>query len=147
MLSWAPLSVCNNNIQYVPIFRSATLSHLRNTKLAPLLFWSCLERCCSQNAYKWCVQPETQLQRRASDELKKPHIASVAWLVVFGDGLHNFIDGLSIGAAFNESFLSGISISVAVLCEELPHELGQRSLQNCWNLSFTKHKFSIPLAI
>uniref|UniRef100_F1LBI0 Zinc transporter ZIP14 n=1 Tax=Ascaris suum TaxID=6253 RepID=F1LBI0_ASCSU len=70
------------------------------------------------------LQPETQLQRRASDELKKPHIASVAWLVVFGDGLHNFIDGLSIGAAFNESFLSGISISVAVLCEELPHELG-----------------------
>ncbi|KAK7874174.1 hypothetical protein R5R35_006220 [Gryllus longicercus] len=44
--------------------------------------------------------------------------------VVFGDGFHNFIDGLSIGAAFNESTLTGVSISVAVLCEELPHELG-----------------------
>lgn len=51
-------------------------------------------------------------------------IASVAWMVIFGDGLHNFIDGLSIGAAFNESILTGISISVAVMCEEFPHELG-----------------------
>ena len=24
-------------------------------------------------------------------------IASVAWMVIFGDGLHNFIDGLAIG--------------------------------------------------
>ncbi|XP_067127935.1 metal cation symporter ZIP8-like [Centruroides vittatus] len=51
-------------------------------------------------------------------------IGTVAWMIIFGDGLHNFIDGLSIGAAFSESILSGISISVAVLCEEFPHELG-----------------------
>lgn len=51
-------------------------------------------------------------------------IATVAWMIVFGDGLHNFIDGLSIGAAFNESILTGISICVAVVCEEFPHELG-----------------------
>ncbi|KHN84647.1 Zinc transporter ZIP8 [Toxocara canis] len=70
------------------------------------------------------TQPETLSPRRGSLESKKTHIASVAWLVVFGDALHNFIDGLSIGAAFNESLLAGISISVAVLCEELPHELG-----------------------
>lgn len=51
-------------------------------------------------------------------------IATVAWMIIFGDGFHNFIDGLSIGAAFSESILSGISISVAVVCEEFPHELG-----------------------
>jgi zinc transporter 14 len=51
-------------------------------------------------------------------------IATVAWMIVFGDGLHNFIDGLSIGAAFSESIMSGISVSVAVVCEEFPHELG-----------------------
>lgn len=51
-------------------------------------------------------------------------IATVAWMIIFGDGLHNFIDGLSIGAAFSESILAGISISVAVVCEEFPHELG-----------------------
>jgi len=48
----------------------------------------------------------------------------VAWMIIFGDGIHNFIDGLSIGAAFSESILTGISVSVAVLCEEFPHELG-----------------------
>lgn len=52
-------------------------------------------------------------------------IAPVAYMVIFGDGVHNFIDGLSIGAAFTESTLAGISISVAVMCEELPHELGE----------------------
>jgi len=52
------------------------------------------------------------------------HIATVAWMIIFGDGIHNFIDGLSIGAAFSQSILTGISVSVAVLCEEFPHELG-----------------------
>jgi len=51
-------------------------------------------------------------------------IAPVAWMIIFGDGLHNFIDGVSIGAAFTESVLAGVSVSVAILCEELPHELG-----------------------
>ncbi|XP_003747946.1 zinc transporter ZIP8 [Galendromus occidentalis] len=55
---------------------------------------------------------------------KDGSIASVAWLIIFGDGMHNFIDGLSLGAAFNTSILGGISISVAVICEEFPHELG-----------------------
>ena len=45
-------------------------------------------------------------------------------MVVFGDALHNFIDGLAIGAAFTESILTGVSVSLAVFCEELPHELG-----------------------
>merc|ERR1711892_228881 len=51
-------------------------------------------------------------------------IATVAWMIIFGDGIHNFIDGLSIGAAFSQSIMTGISVSVAVLCEEFPHELG-----------------------
>ncbi|CAG0883634.1 unnamed protein product [Cyprideis torosa] len=51
-------------------------------------------------------------------------IATVAWMIIFGDGLHNFIDGLSIGASFNKSILTGVSISLAVMCEEFPHELG-----------------------
>ena len=45
-------------------------------------------------------------------------------MIIFGDGFHNFIDGISIGASFAESVHSGISVSLAVLCEEFPHELG-----------------------
>lgn len=55
---------------------------------------------------------------------QKTPIATVAWMIIFGDGVHNFIDGLSIGAAFSESILTGMSVSLAVLCEEFPHELG-----------------------
>ncbi|XP_014784074.1 metal cation symporter ZIP8 [Octopus bimaculoides] len=55
---------------------------------------------------------------------KKKPIKTVAWMIIFGDALHNFIDGLSIGAAFSSSVMTGISVSLAVICEELPHELG-----------------------
>lgn len=55
---------------------------------------------------------------------RKATIAPVAWMIIIGDGLHNFIDGLSIGAAFSESIVLGISTSVAVIFEEFPHELG-----------------------
>ena len=55
---------------------------------------------------------------------EKKEVATVAWMIIFGDGLHNFIDGLTIGAAFTDSILAGISICMSVFCEELPHELG-----------------------
>lgn len=59
---------------------------------------------------------------------KKKPIKTVAWMIIFGDALHNFIDGLSIGAAFTSSVMTGISVSLAVICEELPHELGKKLL-------------------
>ena len=53
------------------------------------------------------------------------NISSVAWMVIFGDGIHNLADGLAIGAAFADGYMSGFSTSLAVLCHELPHEIGQ----------------------
>lgn len=52
-------------------------------------------------------------------------VATVAWIVLIADGIHKFVDGLSIGASFANSVVTGVSVSVAILCEELPHELGQ----------------------
>ncbi|KAM3917045.1 zinc transporter ZIP10-like [Leptodactylus fuscus] len=57
-------------------------------------------------------------------DMKNTGIASIAWMVIMGDGMHNFSDGLAIGAAFSAGLTGGISTSVAVFCHELPHELG-----------------------
>uniref|UniRef100_A0A8D2KZ32 Solute carrier family 39 member 8 n=1 Tax=Varanus komodoensis TaxID=61221 RepID=A0A8D2KZ32_VARKO len=51
-------------------------------------------------------------------------IGTIAWMITLSDALHNFIDGLAIGASFTLSLLQGISTSIAILCEEFPHELG-----------------------
>uniref|UniRef100_A0A3B3HDR6 Solute carrier family 39 member 8 n=1 Tax=Oryzias latipes TaxID=8090 RepID=A0A3B3HDR6_ORYLA len=52
------------------------------------------------------------------------NIKTVAWMITLGDALHNFIDGLAIGASFTVSVLTGFSTSTAIFCEEFPHELG-----------------------
>ncbi|XP_073984020.1 zinc transporter foi-like isoform X2 [Rhodnius prolixus] len=51
-------------------------------------------------------------------------MGNVAWMVIMGDGIHNFTDGLAIGAAFAANIGGGISTAVAVFCHELPHEIG-----------------------
>ncbi|XP_059150270.1 zinc transporter ZIP10-like [Physella acuta] len=51
-------------------------------------------------------------------------VSAVAWMVILGDGIHNFSDGLAIGASFANSIIGGMSTSIAVFCHELPHEIG-----------------------
>lgn len=45
-------------------------------------------------------------------------------LLLIGDGLHNFIDGLVIAAAFLVSVPLGVGTSVAVIAHEVPQEVG-----------------------
>ncbi|KER28168.1 hypothetical protein T265_13632, partial [Opisthorchis viverrini] len=51
-------------------------------------------------------------------------VRAIAYTVIVGDGLHNFCDGIAIGAAFSTNVNGGLSTAIAVLCHELPHELG-----------------------
>lgn len=68
-------------------------------------------------------------------------ISSVAWMVIFGDGIHNLADGLAIGAAFADGMWSGVSTSIAVLCHELPHEIGDFAMLLKTGMSFKKAVF------
>lgn len=44
--------------------------------------------------------------------------------LLFGDALHNFIDGMSIATTFLISFPLGLVTTIAVFIHEIPHELG-----------------------
>ncbi|KAL7640930.1 UNVERIFIED_CONTAM: hypothetical protein RMT77_008067 [Armadillidium vulgare] len=99
-------------------------SCLPNSKNVKLIFKSQEQAIKASFGHEQKPEKSYHVQEVEFQQGKDSVIATVAWMIICGDGFHNFIDGVSIGAAFQESILTGISISLAVLCEELPHELG-----------------------
>lgn len=49
---------------------------------------------------------------------------SAGYLILVGDALHNFVDGVVIAAAFLSSVPLGIATGVAVIAHEVPQEVG-----------------------
>jgi zinc and cadmium transporter len=66
----------------------------------------------------------------ATISVKEPHQRhdkpnkSAGWMIIIGDGFHNFTDGLVIATAFVADVRLGIVTAVAIVAHELPQELG-----------------------
>jgi zinc and cadmium transporter len=56
-----------------------------------------------------------------NERIERPELAGVN---ILGDAVHNYIDGLLIGASWMASPALGISTTLAVLLHEIPQELG-----------------------
>ena len=52
------------------------------------------------------------------------HLHSFAYMNLFGDGVHNFIDGLIIGGSYLASVPLGVATTLAVVFHEIPQEIG-----------------------
>ncbi len=53
---------------------------------------------------------------------KHPH--TLSFMILFGDALHNLMDGLIIGASYMASLNLGIATTIAVILHEIPQEIG-----------------------
>jgi len=72
---------------------------------------------------------EKFLHWQHSHPCEEPHcehhqIEPVGKMVLISDGLHNFIDGIIIGASYLISLPVGIATTIAVILHEIPQELG-----------------------
>jgi len=56
--------------------------------------------------------------------ITKNHIHNFAWMNLWGDFFHNFIDGLTIAASYLLNTGAGIATTLAVALHEIPQEIG-----------------------
>jgi len=66
------------------------------------------------------------------------HVHPVVPMNIFGDGMHNFIDGVLIAISYSASIPLGISTTVAVLFHEIPQEISDYSILINGGLSMKK---------
>ncbi len=58
------------------------------------------------------------------EDKEDTHIHPVGKLVLFSDGVHNFMDGMIIAASFLVSIPVGLATTLAVILHEIPQEIG-----------------------
>lgn len=68
----------------------------------------------------------------------KVHSKSMGYMNLFGDGIHNFIDGMVVASAFMADFRLGIVTTFAIMMHEIPQEIGDFGV--LVKAGFTKRK-------
>lgn len=62
--------------------------------------------------------------RHCHEEPCEDHPHPFSYVILFGDSIHNFIDGMIIAASFLVSVPLGIATTTAVIFHEIPQEIG-----------------------
>ena len=83
------------------------------------------------------VLEKTLLWRHCHNKNCELHSA-VGHIVILGDSVHNFMDGIAIAASFSHSYGLGIGTAIAVFAHELPQEVGDFAV--LLNSGFSKPK-------
>lgn len=52
------------------------------------------------------------------------NVGQSGWMILVGDGVHNFVDGILIAAAFLANPAVGLLTAVAIIAHEIPQEIG-----------------------
>jgi zinc and cadmium transporter len=96
---------------------SARLHDLSLTILAGILTFFLLEK-----LLLWRHSHAAGCESLGHDEIQELHPSGN--LILLGDAIHNFVDGVLIGAAFLTDVHLGIVTSLAVAAHEIPQEVG-----------------------
>jgi zinc and cadmium transporter len=65
--------------------------------------------------------------RHCHEEPCEKHPHPFSYIILFGDSLHNFVDGMVIAASYLVSIPVGIATTIAVIFHEIPQEIGDFS--------------------
>lgn len=89
-----------------------------------LFLWGMLGFVALERALRWRHPHEPHADRAHHPEME----AATATMILWGDALHNFVDGLVLGISFGVSMEVGIAASIAVFAHEVPQEIGDMAI-------------------
>jgi zinc transporter ZupT len=69
------------------------------------------------------IRLRQQQSHNSSHSSSHSHIKAFGWLNLFGDGIHNFMDGMGLAGAFHVSNSLGLATTLCICFHELPQEL------------------------
>ncbi|VDN04430.1 unnamed protein product [Thelazia callipaeda] len=83
-----------------------------------------LQRCKNQVSEGDTISVSVAVVEQMEVRPEALEISSIAYMILFGSSANNFVDGMSNGVAFAESFGRGLSIGIACIAQQFPQELG-----------------------
>ncbi len=95
--------------------------HLSGTILAGILVFFVLEKLL---IWRHCHSSVCDAHNEGHESHQSQDHQAAGTLIIVGDGIHNFVDGVLIAAAFLTDVKLGIVTSLAVAAHEIPQELG-----------------------